>query len=189
MQSATADDLARAMKVTSADARYHLSGLQSDGLVEVIEIRKRAGRGRPTKVFGISRLIKGDNLSQLTDAILTDWLSFVESDRNGDAFERVANRMTEDYQPVITSNITHRLANAIDHINNKQYNARWEAHASGPRIIFESCPYASVISRHPEICLLDVKMLQKYTGKGIEQLMKREKGIKNIPICVFKINE
>jgi predicted ArsR family transcriptional regulator len=189
IQTATAGELARALNVTPANVRHHLAGLQADGLVQVVEIRHGEGRGRPVNIYGLSRSAQGDNLTQLADAILTDWLSLIDPELVGDAIERVARSMMDGSQATATVNIARKLVNAMNHLNRMHYHARWEAHAAGPRVIFESCPYASVISRHPELCQLDAKLLQDYLGGGIEQLAKREKGFKNIPVCIFAVIE
>jgi predicted ArsR family transcriptional regulator len=189
IQTATAGELARALNVTPANVRYHLTGLQADGLVQVVEIQPSEGRGRPVKIYGLSRSVQGDNLTQLADVIMTDWLKLIDGELVGDAMERVARSMMDGSQSVATGNIARKLVNAMDHLNRMRYQARWEAHAAGPRVIFEFCPYASVISRHPELCLMDAKLLQEYLGGEIEQLAKREKGFKNIPVCIFAVKE
>ena len=43
-------ELARALQMTPANARYHLGILAADGRVEVISQRQE-GRGRPEKVY------------------------------------------------------------------------------------------------------------------------------------------
>jgi predicted ArsR family transcriptional regulator len=83
--------------------------------------------------------------------------------------------------------LARKLANCIDHLNTMHYHSRWEAHASGPRIIFESCPYASVIAAHPELCRMDQKLLERHLGGNVEQTAKLEKGSRTIPVCVFSI--
>jgi predicted ArsR family transcriptional regulator len=95
----------------------------------------------------------------------------------------MGNFMQNDRDP-----LARKLALCIDQINKMHYHSRWEAHASGPRIIIESCPYASVITKHPELCLMDKKLLEKYLGGSVEQLAKLEKGSRNIPVCVFSLN-
>lgn len=189
MNSATADEFARALHVTPANARYHLAGLQTDGLVEVIEKRPGKGRGRPVKIYGLSRSVRGDNLPNLLDAILLDWLSLIDSDDLEDALKRVAQSMVKASQFTVPGNFARKLAIAMEQLNKMRYDARWEAHASGPHIIFESCPYSSVISQHPEICKFDAKLLEQYLGTGIEQRLKLDKMNKSIPICLFAIVE
>jgi len=186
-QTATAEEFARALNVTPANVRYHLAGLLADGLVQVAEVRREAGRGRPAKVYGLGYAAQGDNLSRLSDVILIDWLNLLDPGSVEDAMERVAQGLVADYQSIASGNRAQRLVNTIEHLNRMHYQARWEAHGAGPRVIFESCPYASVLASHPELCRLDVKLLQKCLGEEVEQLAKREKGLKNFPVCIFAV--
>jgi hypothetical protein len=54
-------------------------------------------------------------------------------------------------------------------------------------LIFETCPYAGVITNHPELCLMDKKLLEKSLGSRVEQVAKLEKGLRNIPVCIFEV--
>jgi predicted ArsR family transcriptional regulator len=188
-QTATAEELARAFDVTPANARYHLAGLQSDGLVQVIESRRGLKRGRPVKVFSLSKATQGDNLSKLVDVLLAEWSGSLGADHMDDALERLARKVMVSDPFVTPGQISRRLVQAIEQLNQAHYQSRWEAHASGPRVIFESCPYASVIADHPELCIMDIKILKNAIGSDVEQIAKREKGGRNIPVCVFSVFE
>ena len=185
---AFAGELSRVFKITSSDARHHLRILQSEGLVEVVELMKGEGKGRPVKVYGLSRLARGDNLQPLVDALLKEWVGTLTPRETDPALERLAEHLMRNSSQNDRDPLARKLAQCIDYMNKMHYHSRWEAHASGPRIIFESCPYASIISTHPELCLLDKKLLEKNLGGSVEQLAKLEKGTRNIPVCVFSLN-
>lgn len=185
--TASAAELSRIFGVTPADVRHHLRVLKSEGLVEVVELIRGEGKGRPVKVYGLSRLARGDNLQLLVDALLIEWVGIMNPRETGPALERLAGHLVGNFKINDRAPLARKLAQCIDQINKMHYHSRWEAHASGPRIILESCPYASVIGTHPELCLLDKKLLEKFLGGGVEQLSKLEKGSRNIPICVFSL--
>jgi len=187
-QTASVDDLSRAMNVTPANVRHHLVGLLIDGSIVVVETRHGPQRGRPIKIFGLSRLAKGDNLDQLSDVLLIEWLGAMGDNEIEAALGKVADRMSEKFSR-ISGNISRKLGYAVEQFSKMHYQARWEAHGSGPRVIFESCPYGSVVSSHPELCRMDSKILQNYFGGEVNQLAFREKGSKNIPVCIFAIHE
>jgi predicted ArsR family transcriptional regulator len=184
---AAASDLSRAFGVTPADARHHLRVLKSEGLVEVVELMKTGGRGRPVKVYRLSRLARGDNLHLLVDALLVEWIGPMSPRETGPVLEQLATHLMGNFKQNNRDPLARKLAHCIEQMNKMHYSSRWEAHASGPRIIFESCPYASIISNHPELCLLDKMLLEKYLGGSVEQLSKLEKGSRNVPVCVFSL--
>ena len=183
----TSTELARALNVTPADVRHHLTRLKADGLVVVSENLRSGGRGRPVKVYGLSRLAQGDNLTKLTDEVLTEWLRTLSPQDAGEALDRLAGRLIGVEKHGAPGPIARRLVQCIELLNTMHYKARWEAHAHGPRMIFETCPYAGVIAKHPELCLMDKKLLEKSMGGKVEQVAKLEKGLRNIPVCIFEI--
>jgi DeoR family transcriptional regulator, suf operon transcriptional repressor len=186
-QYATSRELARALNVTPADIRHHLARLRAEGLVDVSENLRSGGRGRPVKVYGLSRLAKGDNLTKLADEVLSEWLRALSPQDAGEALDRVAGRLIGVEKLGTPSPIARRLVQCIELLNTMHYKARWEAHAQGPRMIFETCPYAGVITNHPELCLMDKKLLEKSLGGRVEQVAKLEKGQRNIPVCIFEV--
>jgi predicted ArsR family transcriptional regulator len=78
-----------------------------------------------------------------------------------------------------------RLALVIEKFNALYYQARWEAGAEGPRVLFTHCPYAGVIDKHPELCVMDSALLEELTAQSVEQTAKMEKG--GISSCVFRL--
>ena len=186
-QPASASEIARALNVTPADVRHHLSGLEDDGLIEVLELRHELVRGRPVKLYGLNRQLTGDNISKLADAILQEWLGGLDSKEINDAMSRIAQRMAVRDQTTSKAPVGRRLAATVETLNEMHYKARWEAHAAGPRVILESCPYARTIAAHPELCLMDKHLLTGLLRSDVDQLAKQERSIKNIPVCVFAI--
>ena len=71
-RTASVREIARALKMSAANVRHHLRVLVSDGRLELVSVRERDGRGRPEKVYSLPRAALGDNLSALSDALLTE---------------------------------------------------------------------------------------------------------------------
>jgi len=173
-RSASAREIARALNLSAPNVRHHLGVLSADGRVEAAAFAKRDQRGRPEKSYSLSQAALGDNLSALTEALLAEAGSKVD-------WEAVAKRILGAAEP---SNlpIAARLRLLVDKLNEKHYQARWEAGADGPRVIFGRCPYAAVIEGHPELCQMDVVLLTEFLGREVRQLGKIEK---TQGLCVF----
>ncbi len=75
-----------------------------------------------------------------------------------------------------------RLRVLVEKLNGMHYQSRWEAGADGPRVLFGRCPYAAVIEGHPELCQMDVRVLENFLGREVRQLAKVEK---TQGMCVF----
>ncbi len=163
-RTASAREISRALKMSAADARYHLRVLVSDGRLEVMSVRVHEGRGRPEKVYSLPSAALGDNLSALSDALLMEAGTEVR-------VEALAKRLVGE-SDFASQPIAKRLNLIVEKLNEMNYHARWEAGAEGPRIIFSHCPYAAIIAKHPELCRMDEAMLKDLMGQSAEQLSK-----------------
>jgi predicted ArsR family transcriptional regulator len=175
-KSVSSREIARALQMTPANARHHLSVLAADGRVEVVN-QRQVGRGRPEKVYRLGHTFVGDNLSVLVDVLLTEADGKVEMEALG---KRIAGEGDSAEQPLMR-----RLASTIKRLNEMHYQARWEAGAGGPRVVLGHCPYAAVIENHPELCLMDAALLAKLLGGEISQTAKLETGAGGLPYCAF----
>jgi len=176
-RTASAREISRALKMSAADVRYHLRVLVSDGRLEMMSVRNREGRGRPEKVYSLPRAALGDNLSALSDALLTEA-------GLGVRVEALAKRLVGE-SDFASQPIAKRLNLVVEKLNAMNYHARWEAGSSGPRIIFGHCPYAAIIEKHPELCRMDEAMLKDLMGQSAEQVSKI--GRDGSLACVFAI--
>jgi DeoR family transcriptional regulator, suf operon transcriptional repressor len=174
---ASVRDISRALKMSAANVRHHLRVLTSDGRLEMNSVKAREGRGRPEKMYSIPRAALGDNLSALSEALLTEAGTSVR-------MEALAKRLTGESnfksQPVAK-----RLILVVEKLNQMNYHARWEAGPQGPRILFGHCPYAAIIVKHPELCRMDEAMLTELMGQSAEQLTKI--GREGSGVCVFAL--
>jgi predicted ArsR family transcriptional regulator len=186
----SAAELARALRVSAANVRHHLAHLAGDGRVQVLGERSGESRGRPTQVYGLSDAALGDNLSGLADAALGEWLAGLSPLQVEQAVKALSRRLQNRIPlPPDASrmHMTRRLALAIDGLNRLGYQARWEAHATGPRVIFGHCPYAAVISAHPELCRMDAHLLEAQLAEPVRQAARLERNERGLPVCVFSL--
>jgi predicted ArsR family transcriptional regulator len=165
-RSASAREIARALKISAPNARHHLSVLCSDGRVEFVAVHNRDGRGRPEKLYSLAQVALGDNLAALANALL----DAAGPKLRGDA---LAGRML-NADPFAELSVTKRLALLVEKLNEMNYQARWEAAAEGPRVIFGHCPYVKVIEGHVELCRMDAAMLENVLGRPVIQTTRAE---------------
>lgn len=176
---ASAREIARALNMSAPTVRHHLGVLAADGLVEMMEIRPRGGRGRPEKLYSLSQTALGDNLPALTNALLGAAGSRLN-------LEAVAGRILDSSQ---FSNLPSpkRLSLLIEKLNEMHYQARWEAGAEGPRVIFGRCPYARVIDGHPVLCKMDAVILKMTLAQSVTQTLRNEAPARGACPFVFHV--
>jgi len=182
IRSASAREVARALNMSAPNVRHHLGVLVSDGRLEVSAVsehRSRGGRGRPEKVYSLSQAALGDNLSVLVNALLEDKVNL----------EAIGERVAKSQGMIFAASqpMPKRLSQLVEKLNEMHYQARWEAAAEGPRLIFGRCPFAKVIEIHPELCRLDVAMLETSFSRPIAQTTKAESHARGACPFIFRV--
>jgi predicted ArsR family transcriptional regulator len=183
-QTATVKDLSQALGMTGANIRHHLAILESNDVIELIR-QKRERRGRPVNVYGLSRRILGDGLDELAGAVFNAWLADATDPVREAGLKAIARQLTGNNQPDPESMMPKRLALAIERLNELHYQARWEASASGARLLLGHCPYVEIIGRYPDLCRMDKYLLELYLGVPTNQTAKLEPGLSGLPQCIF----
>lgn len=176
-RSASAREIARALKMSAPNVRHHLSVLRVDGLVEFVSVNNREGRGRPEKVFSLSQAALGDNLTSLVNVILDETGSKLNTDA-------LAQRLL-DSSMFANLPVSKRLGLFIEKLNEMHYQARWEAGAEGPRVIFGRCPYAGVLTGHPELCKMDEALVKNLLGHPVIRVKKADNSVRDLCPFVF----
>lgn len=176
-RTASTREIARALKMSAATVRHHLRILVADGRVEMSFVRGREGRGRPEKVYSLPRAALGNNLSALGDAVLTQAAASI-------SMEAVAKHLAGD-SDFSNYPIAKRLNLTVEKLNAMNYHPRWEAGPQGPRLIFDHCPYAAIIDKHPALCQMDELLLRELMGNEATQMFKIGKD--GSAICMFAL--
>jgi predicted ArsR family transcriptional regulator len=186
-QIASAADLARALSLSAANLRRCLAALAAEGLVEVIDQRQPAGRGRPAQRYRLTRQTHQHNLAGLAGALLDHWLAACPPEDRPACWRQLAAQLAGAGAGggPLPANFTQRLYQGIRRLNDLAYQARWEAHAQAPRLILEHCPYAALLPAHPELCQLDVYLLEALFAVPARQLEKLAPNSQGLPRCIF----
>jgi predicted ArsR family transcriptional regulator len=164
----TAGELSRALQLTQADIRHHLSNMVKEGLVISSGEQKTGRRGRPARRFSLSASFHEDNFDLLSSALLKTSLHSLSPDQQAKFLKQVASHLVSDKLP--EGALSQRLMQVINHLNELGYQAHWEAHAEAPRIIFERCPFAALRIQHPELCRIDAMQIEILCKEPIKLL-------------------
>lgn len=165
---ASTAELSRAISVTQADIRYHISRMVKEGLILVVKPKQSGRRGRPSQRYQLATKSMQENYDVLVRALLTSMRVNDSSEVFADLLERIAKQVPGKFAP--SGPLGQRLVQAVEQLNLLNYQARWEAHVNQPRVIFERCPYASLRPDFPEICTLDTNLLANLLGEKVLQV-------------------
>lgn len=184
-RTATASEVARAMQMTPANARRHLSLMAADGRIEAFHTSQGA-RGRPVKVYRPCPRSSAQDREWLVRALL----EAIPADRRAAALIDIGGSIPitrgEDGR-AMDRRLVPRLNDAIVRLNEMGYVARWEAGVTGPRVILARCPFESLVEEYPELCSMDRSLLQAWSARGIVQTAKLEHGLGGMRHCVFSV--
>ncbi len=184
----SAVEVGRALGKTAADARHHLARLEEDGLVEVIGERRSGGRGRPEQLYRLSGMAVGDNLGLLAGALLNELQANLGKKGETALLQGLARYLAGKESPETMLHITRRLQVSVGRLNQLHYQARWEATASGPRLVLSNCPYGEIIREHPELCRMDAHIMEVLLGVPAEQTAKLEHSPRGGIFCAFLVS-
>jgi predicted ArsR family transcriptional regulator len=95
----------------------------------------------------------------------------------------LANILSAGFEPEGSG--ARRWNQVVNHLNQHNYRARWEAHATGPRILLRNCPYAALLTQHPEICQMDRFFLEKLLQIPLSHTARINPATGAPPACVF----
>ena len=173
-------------------------------------------RGRPQYTYRLAAPARPDNLPRLSDALL-QVLTQIETllpsarPRNKEKsrsqtelpgllppsllppmsnpetpLEHLASLLAGPISPA--QHLTQRLTLTIRRLNEQNYQARWEAHANSPRIIFHNCPYAAILPTHPELCQMDCHLLHSLLGLPVQLNTRMNLQNGSPAVCTFFIH-
>lgn len=167
----TAAELSLALGITQADARYHLSKMVAEGLIVIAGQQRVGRRGRPARCFALAEAALQDNFDLLSGALLKITLTDLSQEDQKSFLYRVAAALLEETE--LQGPLSQRLVRAIEKLNELGYESRWEAHATAPRLILEHCPFAKLLTRHPQLCQLDACLLEILLDESVDQVESR----------------
>lgn len=181
----SAGELSRALSVTQSDVRYHLSRMVVEGLILATKPRQTGRRGRPASRYNLASKSMQDNYELFTKALLSSMQENITEQERNLIFQDIAKQIPGEFKP--GGPLGRRLVQAVDQLNLLNYQARWEAHADAPRVIFDRCPYASLRPEFPELCRLDSELLASLLDEPVSQV---ESGA-HLPdgFCLFNISQ
>jgi predicted ArsR family transcriptional regulator len=181
-QTGSVWELSQLLGMTGANIRHHLAVLESNDLIEVIGQRKE-GRGRPLQVYGLSRRVMGDGLDNLAGTVMDVWLSSLTNGLREAGLRSIAERLADVVE--VNAPVMKRLVRAVERLNKLHYQAHWEASAGGPRLVLGHCPYSAIINDHPELCQMDLYILETSLGTSVKQTAKLQLNDRGLPFCAF----
>lgn len=181
----TVNELAQSLAVTDNAVRAHLATLERDGLVQ--HSGMRPGLRKPHHDYELTAEAEqlfpkslGVILNQLL-SVLGERLSPEESESIlREVAQRLAAGPAEEVRPL---NLEQRTQAVLDIISGLGGLAHVEKHEDHLLICGLSCPFASVVCQHHQICDMVQILISEIVQAPVQERCERDEGIR----CYFEI--
>jgi DeoR family transcriptional regulator, suf operon transcriptional repressor len=188
-EKGTADinELAETLSLSPVTIHYHINVLQRDGLLESKAVRQ--GVGRPRNVFTLrdtafERFPQGYH--RLSDRLL-DLLKSRMTEADIQAlFEHIGAEIASEHAMDLSGKpLEKKIETLIDLLGEEGFMSRLDKVGADHFILTQvNCPYQYVATRHPEVCELDLQLMNTALGTAV----KREACVANgDAACTFHI--
>lgn len=186
--SATVDELALVLNLTSVTVRHHLDILRSDGFISDPAIRHRSTPGRPQYAYALTGKASEQfpkNYCDLAARVLEEVKASAPPQAINVFFEGVANRMAALAPPVMPGETTaERLDRTVAFLNSQGYVANWERVAEGYLLHTCNCPYEALAGSNQELCGMDLTLVSNLLGEVPQRVSRVVEGA---PTCAYLI--
>jgi len=182
---ATARQISLDLHLTPADVHYHLSKMLEQGQIQTTPPPKiLPGVGRPAKGYVLSNQTPFNNTHILLKAVLEVCPQVLRPSQ----LPILAAALTVNFTRPARSSIRALADEIVRFFSSMNYQPHWEASRSGPRIIFDHCPYAFLTSQLPQLCQLDAEMLTQLFGSEVSILQTCCSTTQPKNRCIFQVH-
>ncbi len=172
-EAATVQELAEAVGVNPMSVRYHLQGLEAEGVVARAGQARLGQVGRPRHLYALALPERGSvrlDYRSLLAAILEEaralwgdeglqpWLLGAAARRAAALAEGLANAPLEQ-----------RLREAAAYLSRQGHLAQWHEGEEGPVLHCYNCPYHPLPQTYPALCQMDVAFISGLLGQPVVQ--------------------
>ena len=181
----TVNELAEELELTDNAVRAHLLSLERDGLIKQSGIQR--GTRKPHFAYQLTE--EAEQLfPKAYDALLNQLIAVLKGRLTPSALEEVLREVGRSLAGVQTggrknSDIDGRIGKALVALEAIGGAARVEKENDGIVICSESCPLATAVAEHPEVCRLAEALLSEVIGLEVREHCDR----KGPPRCRFEV--
>lgn len=179
----TVDELTEQLGLTRTAVREHLARLERDGLVQQSGVRR--GIGKPAHLYALSpaaRELFARGYAPVLQGLL-DVLAGRLDPADREALLRDVGRRLAARHPTPSGDIPERLAAGAELLNDLGGLAEVQKVNGSFVIQGWSCPLASVVQEHPELCHVPETLLSELLGLPVQEQCDRH----DPPRCRFAV--
>jgi predicted ArsR family transcriptional regulator len=181
----TVNDLARQLELSDNAVRAHLLSLERDGLIKQSGIQR--GTRKPHLAYSLTE--EAEHLfPKAYDTLLNQLIAVLKGRLTASALEEVLREVGRSLARSEAPNqnkdeMDSRIGGALAALEALGGSARVEKENNKLVICSESCPLATAVAEHPEVCRLAETLLSEIIGVEVREHCDRE----GTPRCRFEV--
>jgi predicted ArsR family transcriptional regulator len=171
--SRTVEELAEALDLTDNAVRAHLVALERDGLVQQRGLRRSSSK--PAYIYDLAQAAE-DLFPKAYGQVLDQFLKVLHELMTPEGVEvvmRTTGRRLAAQWRIPSGELRERLEAAVAILNELGGLAELEQQNGTYTIRGYSCPLATAVLGHPEVCCLASSLLAELVGVPVQELCER----------------
>jgi|WetSurMetagenome_2_1015567.scaffolds.fasta_scaffold46153_2 predicted ArsR family transcriptional regulator len=181
---ASSTEISNTLLLTKADIRYHLKNMLKVGIVSRRTKHLEFGAGRPGYLYSTSTVDLNSGYTLLAGICANVLLNEPVNGLKGQ--HDIANGLADGFYDHKSTG-SQRLGFVVQYLSKLDYQAVWEARLDHPIIYFRNCPYLDLAVKQPELCLVDLVLVEKLTGWKCKQTRRIRDDFSQISTCRFSL--
>lgn len=184
---ANINELSEALGLSPVTVHYHINVLQRDGLLQIKALRQ--GVGRPKNVFTLhsNALDKfPQSYHRLSDRLLDILKSRLTETDIQELFERIGREIAAEHAEALKNkSLEQKIEMLANLLGEEGFMSRLEKISSDHFVLTQyNCPYQYVVARHPEVCELDLQLMNTALGTPVR---RQSCVVHGDSVCTFHI--
>ncbi len=181
----TVNELARQVELSDNAVRAHLLSLERDGLIEQTGVQR--GTRKPHLAYSLTQ--EAEHLfPKAYDTLLNQLITALKARLTPQALDEVLREVGHSLAGTEAASqkngdIDSRIGRAVGALETIGGSPRVDRENGKLVICSESCPLATAVAEHPEVCRLAETLLSEIIGVEVREQCDRE----NPPRCRFEV--
>jgi DeoR family transcriptional regulator, suf operon transcriptional repressor len=184
--STTVEELAGNLSLTNNAVRFHLAGLEADGTVARLGVKKGPGAGKPAAIYGLTAAAEEAFSRAYAPVLAACMVELRESMSRSQllGFLKRVGRRIAGAAGSPRGSLAKRVTQASGVLNDLGGITTVEQSGSGYRIVGTACPLASVVKTESCVCAAVTALVAEVAGAEVRENCDRS----GRPRCCFEIS-
>ena len=185
----SSQELATLLGITVEGARFQLTRMAEDGLVEATQASK--GVGRPTQIWKLTTTGNQhfpDKHEALSDQLLESMQEVLDPDQMSAIISLREQKANRKYREALKDipGLEEKIARLAELRNTDGYLAEWDKEEGGFILIENHCPICAAAQRCADLCEAEMKTFKEIFGEGVS-VERVDHIISGARRCAYKI--